>query len=318
MLTRRSFLALGAGMASLMLAACDAEGQGQLVSGDPDGIKVIASIYPLYDFACKLGEGRARVTCLVPSGSEPHDWEPSTADVRRMAEATLFAYNGAGMESWADDVLRGLEGGGLASVEASDGLDLIRLSDEAQAEERAEHEQAVASDLDPHCWLSPLRACQEMENIASALIEVDPEGSQVYQDNLSRWRDRFQALDQDFRRTLEPLTHRDLVVSHEAFGYICADYGLTQVPIEGIEADAEPDAQTMAGIVDFIRERDVKVVFSEELVSPKVAQSIADATGARIEELNPLEGLSQEETEAGDDYFSVMEQNLRKIKEALA
>ena len=258
------------------------------------------------------------MTCLVPSGSEPHDWEPSTSDVRHIADSSLFVYNGAGMEQWAEDVLRGLEGSKLQSVEASEGLDLIRLSDEAQEEERVEHESHSVSDLDPHCWLSPLRAKAEMDNIRLGLEQVDPDGAEVYEANFDRWAAEFDALDQEFREGLADVSQRQLVVSHEAFGYICADYGLEQVPIEGIEADAEPDAQTMAQIVDFIKDTGIRTIFSEELVSPKVAQSIADATGARLEELNPLEGLSQEESDAGDDYFSVMRQNLQKLKEALS
>jgi len=125
-------------------------------------------------------------------------------------------------------------------------------------------------------------------------------------------------LDAEFKSGLEGLPHKNIVVSHEAFGYLCDDYGLTQLPIEGIEADAEPDAQQMAKITDFVKQNGVTTIFSEELVSPKVAQSIADATGASVEELNPLEGLSEEELASGDDYFSTMRENLDKLKKALA
>ena len=109
-----------------------------------------------------------------------------------------------------------------------------------------------------------------------------------------------------------------IVVSHQAFGYLCEAYGLTQMPIEGVEADAEPNAQEMKEITEFVKEHNVKVIFTEELVSPKVAQAIAEATGARVEELNPLEGLTDDELKAGEDYLSVMRENLKALEGALA
>jgi len=157
-----------------------------------------------------------------------------------------------------------------------------------------------------------------MENIKDALAAADPDGKDAYEANCQKWGAEFDKLDAEFKSGLEGLPHKNIVVSHEAFGYLCDDYGLTQLPIEGIEADAEPDAQQMAKITDFVKQNGVTTIFSEELVSPKVAQSIADATGASVEELNPLEGLSEEELASGDDYFSTMRENLDKLKKALA
>jgi zinc transport system substrate-binding protein len=107
-------------------------------------------------------------------------------------------------------------------------------------------------------------------------------------------------------------------VSHEAFGYLCDAYGLTQIPITGMDAEGEPDAQTMASIIDQVKAQGVKTIFSEDLVSPKVAQAIADATGATCEVLNPLEGLEQDDIDAGADYVSVMRDNLDKLVAALS
>ncbi len=141
-------------------------------------------------------------------------------------------------------------------------------------------------------WLSPLNAKIQMKNICDALSEKDSEHKSEYAANLDKANADFDTLDSEFHKGLDSLPNKTIVVSHQAFGYLCEAYGLTQMPIEGVEADAEPNAQEMKEITEFVKEHNVKVIFTEELVSPKVAQAIAEATGARVEELNPLEGLT--------------------------
>lgn len=157
-----------------------------------------------------------------------------------------------------------------------------------------------------------------MENIKNAMAEADPANAEYYEANYAAWSARCDQLDQAFKDGLSNLAIQDIVVSHEAFGYLCDAYGLNQVGIEGISPDSEPAPARMAQIQDFVTEHQVKVIFSEELVSPKVAQAIEDATGARVETLSPLEGLTDEQLTAGEDYFSVMEQSLASLKDALS
>jgi len=190
--------------------------------------------------------------------------------------------------------------------------------EEAEHEHEDEHEHEEGGGYDPHVWLSPLNAKREMENIKNAMAEADPANAEYYEANYAAWSARCDQLDQAFKDGLSNLAIQDIVVSHEAFGYLCDAYGLNQVGIEGISPDSEPDPARMAQIQDFVTEHQVKVIFSEELVSPKVAQAIADATGARVETLSPLEGLTDEQLTAGEDYFSVMEQSLASLKDALS
>lgn len=279
-------------------------------------INVVASFYPMADFAEKIGGDKVDVTNLVPAGIEPHDWEPSTTDVRDISDAALLVYNGAGMESWVEDVMAGLDGG-PAVVEASAGVTLIEGSahedDEASADQEGEEEAT-----DPHVWLDPENAKIEMRNIADALASVDPDNASYYEENYDKYAEQIDELDQEFRDGLASSTRHTIVVSHEAFGYLCNAYGLEQLGIEGLSADSEPDAARMAEIIDFVNENDVTTIFFEDLVSPKVAESIARETGADVEELNPLEGLTDDEIAAGEDYFSIMRKNLTSLIAALA
>lgn len=323
-------IALGAAL-TLALGGCSSQASSgggvasseQARSGDGEKIQVVASFYPMADFAEKVGGDRVEVKNLVPAGTEPHDWEPSTADMRTIQSADLLVYNGAGMEHWVSDVLASTEGGSLQSVEASEGIDLLDAAEEEDAHATASTGEAEADSHDhgqhdPHVWLAPENAKKELENIKDALVKVDPDNQADYEANYERAAAQLDDLDSEFKSKLANVPNKNVVVSHQAFGYLCNAYGLTQMPISGMEADSEPDAKTMAQIIDFVKENDVKAIFSEDLVSPKVAQSIADATGAQCEVLNPLEGLTDDQLAAGDDYVSVMKSNLDELVAALS
>ena len=270
----------------------------------------------MYDFACKIGGDCIDVTNMVPSGTEPHDWEPSTNDLKNLEKADVFIYNGADMEPWADDLLVS-RSDTLRVVEASENVEL-RTTD-GEHEHAHEHEGADHhhGDFDPHVWLDPENAKIEMEAIRDALCAADPDNSTVFQSNYEKYAAELDALDAEFREKLAPLPNRTIVVAHEAFGYLCDAYGLTQVGIEGLSPDSEPDPGRMAEVIDFVRDHSISTIFFEELVSPKVAEAIASETGAQAKMLSPLEGLSDEQAAAGADYFSVMHDNLAALMEAL-
>lgn len=303
-------LAMAALVSFSMLSGCaKATGSGKL--------KVMASFYPMYDFAVKIGGDKAEVTDMVPAGTEPHDWEPAATDIKNLEQADLFIYSGASMEHWVDSVLASLDNKKLVSVEASKGLKL-RAGHGEEGEQSSDGSKGKEQEqFDPHVWLSPLNAKKQMENIKDAYIKADPANRDYYEANYKTYAAKFDALDKEYRDTLSALPGKDIVVSHEAFGYLCDAYGLNQMGIEGLTPDSEPDPARMAEIIDFVKANHVKVIFFEELASPKVAQTIAKETGASVQVLNPLEGLSDEEIKNGADYFSVMESNLQQLKAAL-
>lgn len=260
-------------------------------------LKVSASFYPMYDFAKKIGGDKTDVSLMIPAGIEPHDWEPSAADILNLEKADIFVYNGAGMEPWAPDILSSLQNKELNAVEASKG--------------------AASMDSDPHVWLDPMCAKAELLNIKNAFAEADPANASYYEENYDTYAAGLGALDKEYRDTLSVLPGRNIIVTHRAFGYLCSAYGLNQIAIEGVSAEAEPTPARMAEIVRFVKENNVKVIFFEELLSPKLAEAIAKEAGARTAVLNPIEGLSSEAVAAGEDYFSAMRKNLSELKKAL-
>lgn len=270
-------------------------------------LKVITSFYVMYDFASKIGGDKVTVTNLTPAGVEPHDWEPTPSDIISIEQADLFIYNGMGMERWVESVLSTIENKDLIVVEASADLSQQISSEEASA----------ISPSDPHVWLDPNLAKLEMKAICDAITAADPENAAYYAANYDTYAEQFDLLDEEFTLALSPLPQRNIVVAHDAFGYLCNAYDLTQVPIEGLQADSEPDAARMTDIIDFVKDNDVQVIFFEVLVSPKVANTIADEAGCTTAVLNPLEGMSDEDRDAGGDYFTVMRANLDALVSAL-
>ena len=313
-INRLSALVCACTLSLSLLTGCGTQ-PADTAAGD-GRLRVLTSFYPMYDFACKIGGDCIDVTNMVPSGTEPHDWEPSTNDLKNLEKADVFIYNGADMEPWADDLLVS-RSDTLRVVEASENVEL-RTTD-GEHEHAHEHEDADHhhGDFDPHVWLDPENAKIEMEAIRDALCAADPENSTVFQSNYEKYAAELDALDAEFREKLAPLPNRTIVVAHEAFGYLCDAYGLTQVGIEGLSPDSEPDPGRMAEVIDFVREHSISTIFFEELVSPKVAEAIASETGAQAKMLSPLEGLSDEQAAAGADYFSVMPDNLAALMEAL-
>lgn len=291
--------------ASLLVVLCLVTmcftGCKQKTNVDYSKIVVYTSMYPMYDFVCKIGGDKVSVENLVPAGTEPHDWEPDTNDIVNLEKADMLVYNGMGMETWVDKVTDSLSNDKLVKVEASDGVNKIESD----------------GSVDPHVWLSISNAKIEMNNIKEALIKIDPDNKDYYEANYEKYAEEFDQLDSEYKEKLADVKNKDIIVAHEAFGYLCNDYGLNQVPIEGLSADSEPDPDRMTEIVKFAKENNVKTIFFEELVSSKVADTIANEVGATTEVLNPIEGLSKEDIDSGEDYLSVMRRNLDTLVETL-
>jgi zinc transport system substrate-binding protein len=269
-------------------------------------VKVAASFYPMYEMTRAIGGDHVDAVNLVPPGTEPHDWEPTAGDIKTLNSATLFVYNGAGLEHWVDKTLNSLDTKALVTVEASKGLGLVNTKDE---------QGTVA--LDPHVWLDPLSMVKEVEAVRDGLVKVDGAHKADYEANATAYIDKLKALDQEYAAGLKGCTKKDFFTSHAAFGYLAQRYGLIQHPMMGLAPDVEPQPKELAQIVKTAQEQHIKYIFFETLVSDKVSKTVAQEVGAQTLVLNPLEGLTPDEVKAGKDYFSVMRDNLVNLKIAL-
>jgi zinc transport system substrate-binding protein len=275
---------------------------------------VVATIFPDYDFVRAVAGDRMDVRLLLPPGVEAHTYEPTPSDVTLVARAAAFVYTGAHMEPWVEGFLAGIGNRGLLVVDASAGIRLAEGHGEGE-EDHADEED----ELDPHIWLDPTLAEHMVGTIAEALVALDPGSATTYRANASAYRERLEDLDRRIAGELGPARGKTIVYGgHFAFGYFARRYDLEYVsPYRGFSPDAEPTPRAVAELVEVLKGTGSRVVFYEELLEPRVATAIADATGARLELLHGVHNLSRSELDSGASYLSIMEDNLRKLKEAL-
>ena len=266
---------------ALLGAGCGGE-----ESGGSGRTEIVAGFYPLAYAAEGIGGDGVAVTNLTPPGVEPHDLELSVRDVELIRAADLVLYLGQGFQPGLEEAAEETEGRALDLLSTQTGL-------------RAG---------DPHVWLDPLRYADVVEGVGDAL--QSPEGARAMVELL-------RGLDAELKRGLAQCDRRELVTSHDAFGYLAERYGLEQVAITGISPEAEPSPRDLERVTRLARELGVTTIFFETLVSPEVAETVAREVGAETAVLDPLEGLSGEDLAAGEDYFSVMRANLHALQEGL-
>ncbi|CAM4270958.1 metal ABC transporter substrate-binding protein [Paenibacillus xylanexedens] len=341
-----TLIVAGCGQKSASDANTASTGTSVPVETETEKLNVQVSFYPMYEFTKNVAGDLADVHTLVPAGMEPHDWEPTPQDIASIEKADVLVYNGAGMESWIDQVTGSLSNASLIQVEASKDINLLEggehdhhhedseatehdhdheHANEATTEEH-DHDHGAEAEaghdhdhggLDPHVWLSPALAVKEVRNIEAGLAQAAPEHAEQFKQNADAYVAQLESLDQDFKAAVTDSKRKDFITQHAAFGYLAKEYGLQQVPIAGLSPEQEPSAAQMASVIDFAKEHQVKIIFFETLVSSKVSETIASEVGAKTAVLNPIEGLTEEEIAAGMDYIGVMRQNLEALKLAL-
>lgn len=304
----------------VVLAVSGCAGRAATPAGAPrattgaETVTVIASFYPLYEFAARIGGQHAAVRMLVPAGAEPHDYEPTARDVAGLTAAKMLVYNGAGFEPWVEKVVPSLAGT-VVRVNATAGLPLVGADAEGEPNRRAA--ESGKAGFDPHVWLDPVLAQQQVDNILAGFVQADPAQRTAYEGNATGLKADLRALDARYRQTLRACRLKVFITNHAAFGYLASRYGLTMLPVSGLSPEAEPSPARLKEIVRLARRHGVRIIYFETLVSPRVAETIAREVGAQTRALNPLEGLSPEEQRRGATYVRVMDENLRALADGL-
>lgn len=281
---------------SMILAAAGCAFQNKTSEGFPERFKIYTTLYPLYDFTKKIVGDKAVVENIVPAGAEPHDFEPSPKRIAEIYDAGVFIFLGEPMEPWAKKIEDRLRQKGVIVVEAGKGL---------------------IKNNDPHIWLDPILAKEISRRIYDAVIIADSSNKSFYEKNLQDLEKKFDELDYRYSDILSKAIRKDIITSHAAFGYLAERYGLNQIAIKGLSPQEEPSPKKMAELVELCKKRDVKYIFFESLTSPKLSETLAREVGAQTLVLNPIGGLTKEDINTGEDYFSIMEKNLSNLKKAL-
>lgn len=273
-------------------------------------LKVITTLYPLYDFARQIGQDKVTVTLLLPPGVEPHAFEPKPNDVIAINQADVFIYTGKFMEVWAEDILKGVFNKNLKVVDTSEGITLIASAFHDSDE--------PAESNDPHIWLDFDNAKIMVDTIAQGFVEKDPANKTYYLNNASSYKKSLDELDRKYKTTLASCATKEIVYGgHYAFGYLAKRYGLMYKAAQGIAPDAEPTANDLITLVSQIKKDNVTTVFYEELTSPKIAETLAKETGTGMLLLNAAHNVTKQNLQQGATYLSIMEDNLANLKVGL-
>ncbi|MGW4500620.1 metal ABC transporter substrate-binding protein [Micromonospora sp. NPDC004336] len=298
------------------VAACSDDGA---TGTDPQRVDVVAAFYPLQFVAERIGGDAVKVTNLAKPGAEPHDLELNPGQVGQVSEAELIVYL-KGFQPNVDEAVEQNAGDrafDVATVQplrdaAAGGHDHDHEGEAGAAEEP--HAEEEGGGKDPHLWLDPTRLATVGDKLAERLGRADPDRAADYTARAATLRAELAKLDAEFTTGLRTCQRREIVVSHTAFGYLTERYQLEQIGITGLSPENEPSPQRLAEVIEEARKHKATTIFFETLVSPKVAQTIAEQVGAKTAVLDPLEGLSTD----GGDYLSVMRTNLQTLRTALS
>ncbi|MFB6726212.1 metal ABC transporter substrate-binding protein [Kribbella sp. NPDC056345] len=307
----RAVVAGVAVLATVTLAGC---GGSPSAGGSGGGkLDVVASFYPLEFIARTVGGDAVNVTTLTAPGVEPHDLELTPKQVGEIAAAKLVVYEKS-LQPAVDEAVEqnakdaGFDVAPAAKLEAT-GAD-FEEHEEGEAKPAAHADEA----LDPHFWLDPIRYTAVVNAVTDRLAAADSANADGYKARAKTLLDEVGKLDGEYKSGLANCKLKTFVTSHEAFAYLAKRYGLTMVGIAGFTPDAEPTPTRIKEVQEIVKSQHVTTIFYEELVSPKVAETIARDVGVKTAVLSPIEGLSDANSQ--ETYLSLMRENLQELRKA--
>lgn len=291
---------------------------------------VMTTFYPVYYLASRIGGEAVNVEMLLENGQDAHSYESTAKDAVAVQEADLFIYQDDEMEFFVSDLLSIVDQEATQVLESTEGIELLSGDHNHEEEEHDheheegheeehdhehdhEHEEGHSHEFDPHTWLDPNFYSQQAENVKNALIELDPANEATYTENAAKLSEELTALNEEFNVGLADLENRTIVVQHEAFGYLAHAYDLEQLAISGLANNAEPSAKQLAEMTNVVNERNIQVIYVDPTTSTTISETVSQATGAELRPLRTLEFITEEEIEQGEDYFSIMRENLAQL-----
>ena len=324
-MSKRFLAAACAAATALALSACSSTAPSSS-SGAKDGtLTVMASFYPLQYLAEKIGGEHVTVTSLTPAGAEPHDLElsPKTVDALSSADAVIYL---AGFQSAVDEAIE--QQAAKTVIDVSPAVQLVEAgvdanhpseeedegTDEAQSSEADGHEDHHHDmSADPHFWLDPVRMANAATLVGDKLAEANPANAEMYKTNAKALKEELTSLGNDLVSKTSTCQIKTFVTAHTAFGYLADRTGLTQVGISGLDPDSSPSPARLAEISQIAKDQGVTTIFTEALIDPKIAQTLADDLGITTAVLDPIES----QTDPSKDYSGVMNDNINALTKAL-
>lgn len=318
-------------LVGMTLAGCSSSKESAKTNNsEANKLTVYTTIYPLEDFAKKIGGEFVDVKSIYPPNADAHSFEPTTKDMINLAEADLFIYSGAGIEGFTEKAEQALKNEKVTILKAAENVEMIEAaqdhshggeethSEEEQHDEDAAHsEEHLDQNLDPHVWLDPILSIKLASHIKDSLIELMPEQKQEFEQNFVQLEQDLKELDNEFKNVIDHAENKHLLVAHEAYGYWSNRYGIIQIAVNGLSPTQEPSQRELTKLIEEAKEHDLKYIAFEQNVSSRVAEMIQREIGAETVTLYNLESISAEDMKNEEDYFSLMRKNLETLEKVL-
>ncbi|WP_438313215.1 metal ABC transporter solute-binding protein, Zn/Mn family [Sporosarcina sp. FA9] len=353
----KRFLSILSVIVLLLLTACGNKEQAKEkveTQVSEDILSVYTTVYPLQYFTERIGGDSVDVQSIYPPGADEHTFDPTQKDMIALADSDLFFYIGLGLEGFAENAEKTMEGERVKMVAVADDISEESLGEghdhdhgeeghdshdhgeegheshehdeegheshehDEEGHESHEHDDHDHQEFDPHVWISPILSIELATIIKDSLIEASPEQKDVFEQNFEELKNDLLELDQNFKDMAANVPTKTFFVSHAAFGYIADTYGLEQVAVAGLNSQSEPSQKQLASLVEYAKEHDVKYVLFEQNVSSKLTEVIRKEIGADSLMLHNLGVLTAEDVENNEDYLSLMEYNIETLAKALS
>jgi zinc transport system substrate-binding protein len=280
-------------------------------------VKVIATLFPQYDFARQVGGGLVEVSLLLPPGVEAHSFEPTPQQIFAINKADIFAYTNKSMEPWAEDILKGLNSKNLLAVDLSAGVPMMKDNDDEEEAHGRKH--GSGGGMDPHIWLDLSNAEKMVDNLAGALCEKDAPNAEVYKKNAKAYKEKLAVLDLKYKEAVKTARIKKFCFAgHFAFTYFARRYGLEYFsPYRGTSPDSEPTPKAMIGAIEMIKKEGIKYIYYEEIISPRIAEVLAKEAKVELLPLNAAHNLKREDLDSGKTFVIILEEDLVNLKKGL-
>lgn len=290
--------------------------------GQETKLVVSVSTFSLYEAAHAVAGDAIDIHSIVPAGNDAHMFSPNPMQVAELSKSALFIYNGAGFETWAESLKNTLpktthviDMSQHVSLQKNDEED--HDAHEHDTEQHDEHEHHQHGAYDPHYWLDIDNMIKMTQTMDAEFSKLLPNKAAQFHGNAATYIGELQKLKSEYTKGLGECKNRTLISNHDAFGYLAQANKLENVSVIGLSSDEQPSAQTIAHVVEVVKEHGMKTIFFEELINDNVSQTIAKETGAKAVALQPLENISQDELKSHQTYLSIMRENLKKLREAM-
>ena len=324
--------ASGNGSAAEKKEETTSEAKAESAAASEAKVSIVCTNFAEYDFARAIAGDKAEITMLLKPGAESHTYEPSPEDIIRIQDSDMFVYVGGDSDEWVADILDSMDQSKMHVFKLMDQVDTVEEEHvegmEAEEEETkseqdeknlGKSDQEEEPELDEHVWASPVNAMQIVEKMSAQIADIDPDHKEEYEKNAADYIGKIRNLDEQFRDITANAARKEIIVADRfPFLYFVKEYGLKYyAAFPGCASNTQPSAQTVAFLIDKVKEDQIPMVFHMELSNEQMADSIAEATGAKAELLNAVHNVSAEDFAKGVTYVDLMQHNAEVLKEAL-